>query len=230
MSTPASMNGIGPDHARAIRIARTLQPFDHNPQARPADPARWWRTLCWAADRIAVSGDLDPARAADQLAEWVAAGVTDVLDVRGEANDARRVAAHAPTLRYHWLGTHDDGDRQASSWFDEIATVVDRVLADPDRRLIVHCHLGVNRGPSATLAALLLQGLHPIEAMDAIRAARPVASMMYAGDAVVWWGVREGLAGDEIVALHDEVCAWHEANPLDVPWCIEQMGRSRFAA
>jgi len=47
---------------------------------------------------------------------------------------------------------------------------------------------------------------------------------------VVWWARREGLAADEVVEWHDRVWEWHAANPIDVPYCIEQMGRSKLAA
>lgn len=204
--------------------------FLRNPDARPADPAGWWRTLCWATDRVAVSGDLDRARVSAQLAEWVDAGITDIVDVRGEADDSRIVADLAPDVRYHWIGTDDDGNGQSDDWFDAVARAVGGALVDPHRRVIVHCHLGCNRGPSAAFASLVALGGHPIEVLDAIRAARPVASMMYAGDAVVWWARREGLPADVVVEWHDRVWAWHAANPLDVPYCIEQMSRRRHAA
>ena len=221
---------LGPGHLRRIRGTGSMDHFLHNPDARPADPAGWWRTLCWVTERVAVSGDLDRARIAAQVAEWVAAGITDIVDVRGEANDSRIVGELAPGIRYHWIGTNDDGNGQSDDWFEAVAQAVGGALEDPDRRVVVHCHLGANRGPSAAYAALVAQGGHPIEVLDLIRSARPVASMMYAGHAVVWWARREGLAADEVVEWHDRVWEWHAANPIDVPYCIEQMGRRRHAA
>ena len=41
------------------------------------------------------------------------AGITDIVDARGEWSDERLVAEIAPHVRYHWLGTHDNGGRQA---------------------------------------------------------------------------------------------------------------------
>ncbi len=52
--------------------------------------------------------------------------------------------------------------------------------------MLVHCHMGINRGPSMAYACLLVLGWDPIEAMTAIRTARPIAAIGYAEDALDW--------------------------------------------
>ena len=76
---------------------------------------------------------------------------------------------------------------------------------------------------------MVTHGVDPIEALTQIRAARPVASMMYSFDAVQWHAREQGMTQDESDALHAAVLDWHLQNPLDVGYCIQQIGR-RYAA
>lgn len=202
-----------------------------NPAARPTDPARIWRELCWATPQVAVSGDLpyDDASASAQLAGWIAAGVTDILDVRVECNDEHRVARRAPDVGYHWLGVDDEGDRRDPRWFERIVEIGAPILADDSRKLVVHCHMGVNRGPSAAFTLLYATGMPARDALDRIRAARPIASMMYSLDAVEWMAVRDGLDTETAVRTYEDVIEWHRENPLDLGYCIRHIG-DRYAA
>lgn len=202
-----------------------------DPTARPADPVRYWRQLCWATPTLAVSGDLHPerGRAHVQLAEWVAEGVTDVLDVREEDNDEGFVAQFAPHIEYHWLGVDDEGHRRDPRWFEEIVEITAPIAADPSRKLLVHCHLGVNRGPSAAFTVLYAHGTPARDALDRIRTARPIASMLYSLDAVEWVAARRGLNYSEAREEYDNVVTWHRENPLDLPFVISRLG-DRYAA
>ena len=80
--------------------------FGYNPEARPSNAGAIWRTLCWVNDKIAVSGDLSDfeSEAVAQLQKWVSEGVTDIIDLRGEASHESLVARIAPQIKYHWLG------------------------------------------------------------------------------------------------------------------------------
>ncbi len=59
---------------------RTFRP------SRPYSPSELWRQPCFVHDRMIVTGDLpfDRERGFDLLEEWVALGVTHIVDVRGE--------------------------------------------------------------------------------------------------------------------------------------------------
>jgi hypothetical protein len=52
------------------------------------------------------------------------------------------------------------------------------------KKVFVHCHMGINRGPSTAFAILLDQGMAPEQAFDLIRAKRPIAAVYYAEDAL----------------------------------------------
>ena len=200
-------------------------------------PREWWRSLCEVVlpdrrgARIVLSGDLphDRQRAAEQLVEWQRFGVTHIVDVRGEVAernddcaDRRFVAEHAPEITYVFLGTHDNGTPQDPRWFDAAIDALTPALDDPEAVILVHCHMGVNRGPSLGLRLLLEQGVKPFEALEAIREARPIAAVLYADDAIRhWFGVTSRTeAGRSIGRM---VAGWHRDNPVDTGWIISRI-------
>ncbi len=150
------------------------------------DMAQWHRQLCPVTDGIIISGDLseDPDQAVRQLHGWQQAGITHVLDTRVEWSDEELVAEHAPDIVYGWIGTDDDGDTKPDEWFDAGLAFSSDALSDPDAVVLVHCHMGINRGPSMAYRILLESGWDPIDALDAIRDARPIADIGYAEDAL----------------------------------------------
>lgn len=198
------------------------------------NPAGWWRRLGFALPNLAVCGDLDTSShgtAAAQLDEWVAAGITDIVDARGEWSDERLVADLAPGVRYHWVGTDDDGNGQSDDWFDRGVAAILTALADPDRKVVVHCHMGVNRGPSMAFAALLALGLEPVEALTAIRDARPIAAVLYVADALRWWHRRFGHTTDRTEHTDRAIVGqWMAEHPVDVAWVISRIRRAGRAA
>ena len=172
------------------------------------------------ADRIWTGADLpwergDAAVWAD-LAELRRTGITHVIDCRLEWCDEEVYAVHAPTLAYLHHPQDDAGQRIPDAWFDAGVAWAGSALRDPEAQLLVHCHMGINRGPSLAYAVLLSRGAGHVEALDLIRSARPVAAIAYAEDACDWWLRRDGAGGhDRAVALAD-IEAWRAANPLDM--------------
>ena len=189
------------------------------------DPATWHRTPCWVTDRLILTGDLHETRdqAVEQLGLWRAEGVTDILDVREEYSDKELVAEHAPEISYFYLGTHDNGGRQSDHWFVQGIAVGLDVLEDPERTLLVHCHKGINRAPSMVFAILLASGWDPIEALEAIRAARPIANILYSDSAISWWLRSQGASPTEVKTGVKAVRQWHRNNPIDVGFAISRI-------
>lgn len=138
--------------------------------------------------RLATGGDLRPDLddALADLDSIVEAGITHILDVRVEYSDEEFVAQYAPRLRYLHHGVDDAGQRIADDWWDDGVDFVLAALQDPESKVLVHCHMGINRGPSLAYGALLALEFDPIEAIDAIRAARPIAGVGYAEQALDW--------------------------------------------
>jgi hypothetical protein len=181
--------------------------------------------LSFVTDRLATGGDLPAERgaAAADLAAWGELGITHVIDARVEYSDAALVAELAPDLTYFHHGIDDAGQRIPDAWFDQGAAYATQALAVPGARLLVHCHMGVNRGPSLAFAALLSLGWGPVEAIDAIRTARPIAAVGYAEDALAWHHRRTGVTGRRRHADRQALAAWRAAHPLDVVRIIRQI-------
>jgi len=191
-------------------------------------PNEWWRRLCQVGDRIHLCGDLphphwEPEAATEQLTQWVNAGVTHIVDVRGEASDAKWVGLTQPDITYIHLGTHDNGGAQDFRWFDQGVQAIVKALEDPDAQIVVHCHMGINRAPSMVFAALLKLGYGIQPALNAIRTARPISGIIYAEDAVRWYGHRNNWGETEIFVAREEVKQWHKDNPVDVGWVISRI-------
>ena len=192
------------------------------------NPESWWRRLCEVTDRLFLCGDLphDQSGFSRMLQEWVDAGITHIVDLRGEWSDESRVAAEQPQITYAWMGTHDNGGTQERSWFNLGVAAITDALANPDARVVVHCHMGVNRAPSMAFAALLALGYDIEDGLDAIRDARPIAAILYAEDAVAWFADHSGWDTNWAAELRMQVRAWHATNPLDTAWVINRIRRA----
>jgi len=92
--------------------------------------------------------------------------------------------------------------------------------------VLVHCHMGVNRGPSMAFAILLGLGHDPVEALRAIRSARPIAAILYAEDAISWWHRRNGTPETIAYAERRRVREWLRKNEVDVGWIISRIRRA----
>ncbi len=175
--------------------------------------------LSFVTPQLAVGGDVSPdeQRAERQLAEIDRLGITHVVDCRIEWDDTALFAERLPHVHYLHHGMDDAGQDVPGAWFDRALDFVHD--AGPDAVVLTHCHMGINRGPSLGFALLLASGWDPIEAMAALRTARPIANTWYAGDALAWHHTRQGTDPyDDLVRLE----AWRLAHPLDVVRLIRQ--------
>lgn len=189
----------------------------------PSLPALALANAHFVTPFLAVGGDLscDEEVAVRQSVELVVdGGITHVLDVRWEADDTDWWAETEVT--YLWDGIDDAGQRVPAAWFDGI---VDWALAAIGAGGVVftHCHMGINRGPSAGYAVLLGLGWDPVEALAAIRTARPIAHVWYAEDALAWHLERTGAGAAERRTARARVACWRDENPLDVVRIIRRI-------
>lgn len=192
------------------------------------EPALWHRRHCAVTPWLALSGDLDTivtSNAERQLAEWIDNGVTHIVDLRGEWNDDEFVAMHAPQLAYHWLGTHDAGGHQSDEWYDN-GIEIHRSVRAADGCAMVHCHMGINRGPSMGFRWLLEDGIEPVEALELIRAARPIAGIIYAESALDHFHRTHGVDSDTAAAQQRAIDEWFRNDPVDVGWVISRVRRA----
>lgn len=118
---------------------------------------------------------------AEDVAALKAAGVTAVVDCRGEFDDGPLLAGSG--LAYLWNGAQDDGQHKPPSWFAASLAFALPLIAQPHQMVYCHCAAGVNRGPSTAYAVLLALGWLPASAEALIRSCRPQVGLAYAGDA-----------------------------------------------
>lgn len=196
-----------------------------NAEPSPSDSPAWHRRLCVVGDRIVVSGDLpvDERLARRALLDWCDAGITGVVDCRGEWSDQTLVARITPDVAYRHVGIDDDGTRRPDDWFDTGTAGALELLDQTPGRVLVHCHMGINRGPSMAYAVLLCLGWGHVEALEAIRAARPIAALIYAEDAVTWWARRNDVLATVAGAMRRDVRNWHRANDIDIATVIRRI-------
>lgn len=188
------------------------------------EPLRW-ANASQLTDQLWIGGDLevtDDKLAAMQLDELDVAGITDIVDVRLEWDDEDWATVAKPHIQYRWLGVDDAGQTMPDEWF-EIGT--EHVLAQLNNggRVLVHCHMGINRGPSMGFAALLALGWESIEALDLIRERRPIAYVGYAEDALDWWLRRTGATPEQRAEGRLRIRQWRRANYLDVAKVIRRI-------
>lgn len=178
----------------------------------------------WVTDFLAVGGDLDAydvALAVQQAVDLVDAGVTHVLDVREEADDAQLWSLF-PQVTYHWDGIDDAGQEVPDEWWERVFSWSMTALAQPGAKLLTHCHMGINRGPSVAYGLLLGLGWDPVTAIDTIRTARPEAHCWYAEDALRWRLRRVRATDEQHAADLARLTAWREEHPMDVVRVIAQ--------
>lgn len=194
---------------------------------RPESPYSIWRTVCWVNSELAVSGDLPHNRveALEQLRQWESEGITDVFDMRGEADDTDFIHSNSNQVTSHWFGVDDNGGMRSNEWFEAMMERAYEILQEPGRKILVHCHMGVNRGPSALYAIMIATGWDHLEALRRIRDVRPIAGIIYAQDAVRWFASTQmKLAADEVAVMEAEVVSWLQRNDLDIAYVIRSIG------
>lgn len=174
-------------------------------------------------DRVALGGDLSSnfRQAREQLQELVSAGITHIVDLRTEWSDEIMVRGWEPQITYLHHRVADAGQLIEPEWFEELVVWVHDALADdPDAKVLVHCHMGVNRAPSAALAILMDSGMGLREALDRIRSARPVAVIDYAGSVLSWYFARTNAGTKTRRNMRRVLVRWRQSHHIDAEGVI----------
>lgn len=140
-------------------------------------------------DQLWIGGELSATNrklAQRQLDELTNIGVDSIIDCRIERDDVDWVTEAKAQIDYLHIGVEDAGLQMPDDWFDEGTDYgLDQIKSG--HVVLAHCQMGINRGPSMGFAILIAQGWDPTEALDLIRARRPIARIAYAEQAVDWW-------------------------------------------
>lgn len=132
----------------------------------------------WVLDRLAVGNGVNTRAEVARLARE---GITHVIDCRSDPAP-RSLYAKSGVLVMS-ASTDDDGQRKGSNWFAAPVFYAMVVLRRPSTKILVHCHAGINRGPSMAYAIMRAAGYDRTQALSMIRMARPIARIAYSQDA-----------------------------------------------
>jgi len=180
--------------------------------ARPANISR-------ITERLWTGGDRGSTPMATWLAQIQSAGITAIIDCRphGRADQAY-AQAHAPHVGYLLIGQLDNGQTMPDDWFADGVDFALHAMRDPAAKVLAHCQLGINRGPSMAYAILLATGMKPDDARAAIVDARPIARIAYADDAADWWArLTAPVVAEPIVFYHGGTPGLHVGDLLLPP-------------
>lgn len=180
----------------------------------------------FVTERVVVGADLAAnfGRAQAQLAELVQSGITHIVDLRSEWSDEALVHTWAPQVTYFHHRIQDAGQFIEAAWFDQLVDWVRGALdSDPAAKVLIHCHMGVNRAPSGVLAVLMDQGISLRDGLNLIRDARPVAVIDYAGSVVNWYCQRHGCDARTKRNLRRVLVRWRQSHHIDGQAVIRQI-------
>ncbi|HEY3587261.1 MAG TPA: dual specificity protein phosphatase family protein [Myxococcaceae bacterium] len=124
----------------------------------------------WIADRLAVGGSF-PMEAAEQLARQE--GIRAVVDLRIERRDDEAL------LRVHGLELLHLPTQDCCAiapWMIDDGVAWVRSRLDAGTRVLIHCEHGIGRSALLALCTLVAGGAEPLDAMNRLKAGRPVAS------------------------------------------------------
>jgi dual specificity phosphatase 3 len=179
-------------------------------------------------DQLWTGGDL-PERLTDAVEHataWAEYGIGHVIDCRLEWSDEDLVRMIAPNLRYTHVGVDDAGQRMPDEWFETVTRQARETIRDGGN-VLVHCHMGINRGPSGAFATLVALGWDPTDAIDLIRSNRPIAAVGYAEDALNWWHRTSGAPVGERLLDLCRLERWRCDHPHDTVRILRQIRSQR---
>lgn len=165
--------------------------------------------ISWITDNLATGGDMsyNDTLAMEQFEELIHMDIDLIIDTREEAEDSDLWSTTA--VSYLHIPTNDAvGHTIPTEHFDRAVEAALPVL-EGGGKVFVHCHMGVNRGPSTAFAIMLAQGMNAEKAFDLIREKRPQAGIYYAMDAL-WahlvrkslWSTKEGRRREDRLRAH----------------------------
>lgn len=160
--------------------------------------------ITWLTSNIATGGDLShiPEYATEQVVDLLNQGVDVIIDCRAEWSDFG-VWEDTP-VEYHWLPTDDFRGHVVGAEHFKNAIDIAAGAFMQNKKVFVHCHMGVNRGPSTAMAILMVfRGLSAERAFDLIRKKRPIAGIAYAEEAAVAAWQDHGFSEEEIVPMRE---------------------------
>lgn len=166
-------------------LTKQAIPFLHLVTDQPIDPKSMegfehTASYEWIHPQIATGGAM---RYATDLRQIKRAGVVAIVSGRRDFDDSLLTEGKDMGIKFLSDPTPDNGEGKPTSWFK---AAIDFCLPFLKRgsKVYIHCHAGMNRGPSLAYAVLrAYTGCSHEEAMRAIHSVRDFAPVAYAADA-----------------------------------------------
>lgn len=131
--------------------------------------------------RLALGKHLknDPAN----LQALVDAGITHIVCLQTEADDAPLLQKYATDIKYCHAPTDDDHTSKPNDWFQKVLEFVLPALSEPRTKVYIHCAAGISRSSSMLYAVLRALGHSRPLASWMLKEARPIVQINYQKDA-----------------------------------------------
>lgn len=119
-------------------------------------------------DRLFVGANVNSV---DDVADIKRAGITHVIDLNNDDEEPLFPSTGGIALLSD--PTDDDGQPKPAKWFAPAIDFGVGALSHPGFKLLTHCAMGINRGPSIGFAVLRALGFPADNILDLIHRARP---------------------------------------------------------
>lgn len=139
--------------------------------AGAAVPRNFPTEMNWVAPRLAFGSMIGTAENMRSVAD---AGITHVINLQDEFDDAPLVGDTGVSVHWLKLGSNADCD---TAEIESALRFARRALDDGRNSLFIHCMAGRNRSAKITYAVLRLIGTPDVEARDMIKRAQPDATL-----------------------------------------------------
>jgi len=125
--------------------------------------------MTWIMDRIAVGGGIESA---ENMAEVARAGITHIINMQIEFDDAPLASAHGIKVLNN--GVYNDFEPKPPELFHRGVEFGVTALRKHNTKLLIHCTLGMHRAPTMALALFCALGWPLPVARQLIERCRPV--------------------------------------------------------
>lgn len=152
--------------------------------------------ISWLTDTLATGGDLSRLahHKRDQVLDLLQQRITHIFDARIEDDDTTLWLLKG--VNYMNVGTDDRAGHHIPARVFDQAVMFAREAEAAGGRMLAHCHMGINRGPSMAAAILMDRGMDPLDVLRLIKDKRPQAGLYYFLDAYDAHVAREGATPD----------------------------------
>jgi protein-tyrosine phosphatase len=119
---------------------------------------------------------LTSAKGASNLKKLKKLGITHIL-VAANFEDSLIKINYFDAFKYKTIKAEDDSDQNILDFFPDVFSWIDDALKNKSNKVLIHCAMGISRGPAFTIGYLMYsKKMSYHEALAHIRLTRPIAN------------------------------------------------------